>query len=475
MGWIGNNKDADYEEKNRVSSYRGYLLKMRRSHNLMAPQWGKRWFSIEGRYFRWYRQDTDLISSGMIDLRHVRSITKVDINGAFTFCVTCDDRNLIMRASSAAEMNGWIRALHMQADIARGGTGMNLVSDFNEAPFSHSMAFPKKNARSRGSLTLEQQLDLNLRKLDELEQELRSREDGDDTAPTGSRYRRREQEDKYKDEDDEKYDEGGSELHYYSNTQASRSKAGKLRSSSQNRNPLAEAPSAQQAQYWRATGSRLAYVTGGLDIPRTESNESLDMQSAVPSRRSESYGTAYTHSGAASAGVVGPSAEYAAKWAAAGVPGVTGGAVRRDSKGSVGGEADGDRRSFDSDSEQHSGSTARRKVPVHTGGKHMPTTASIYTNPNHVALSSGNINMNMKAPARQPARVRTASSDSLDSVEFSYIPDIAEEGGSRSPERRPSAGAKIGGVVGLGAIGAKGTATRGVSTGAGGSAKSAWS
>lgn len=468
MGWIGNNKDADYEEKNRVSSYRGYLLKMRRSNNLMAPQWGKRWFSIEGRYFRWYRLDTDLIASGMIDLRHVRSITKVDLNGAFTFCVTCDDRNLIMRASSVAEMNGWIRALHMQADIARGGTGMSLVSDFNEPPFSHSMAFPKKNARSRGSLTLEQQLDLNLKKLDELEQELRTREDGDDTVPTGSRYPRREEEGKYKDDDDEKYDEGGSELHYYSTAQASRSKAGKLRSSNQNqnRNPLAEAPSAQQAQYWRATGSRLAYsVAGGLDIPRTESNESLDMQNAVPARRSEAY------SGAASAGVVGPSAEYAAKWAASGV---SGGAMRRDSKGSVGGgDEDGDRRSFDSDEQRiGSGSTsqvssARRKVPVHTGGKHMPTTASIYTNPSQVA---------MKAPARQPARGRTTSSDSLDSVEFSYIPDISEEDSGPTLERRPSAGAKVGGVAGVGASATRGgSATRGSSGSAGGSAKAAWS
>ncbi|KAJ1412013.1 hypothetical protein B484DRAFT_335945, partial [Ochromonadaceae sp. CCMP2298] len=104
-----------------MSSYRGYLLKMRRSHNMLAPQWGKRWFSIEGRFLRWYRQESDVSSSGMIDLRNVRSITKIDMygTGGFTFCVTNEDRNLVLRASANVELNGWVRNLHMHADIAR--------------------------------------------------------------------------------------------------------------------------------------------------------------------------------------------------------------------------------------------------------------------------------------------------------------------------------------------------------------------
>ena len=177
MKWTRSSKDGEVEERNRVSSYRGYLLKMRRSHNLLAPQWGKRWFSIEGRFLRWYRTDSDLNPSGMVNLKHVRNITKVEISGCFTFCVTSEDRNLILRASSLTEMSNWIRTLHIHADIARGGTGMNVVSDFNEVPLRASgLLTSKRGAKLRSSMTLQQELDLNLRKLDELEQQLVSQE-----------------------------------------------------------------------------------------------------------------------------------------------------------------------------------------------------------------------------------------------------------------------------------------------------------
>lgn len=173
LSWMGSSKDGDYEEKNRVSSYRGYCYKMRRSHNLLAPQWGKRWFSIEGRFLRWYRQESDVSPSGMIDLRHVRSISKVDISGSYTFCVSCEDRNLIMRANSVVEMNSWFRALHIHADIARGGSGMNVVSDFNEAPLrSKNILQSARNSKSRSRLSLEEEIDLNLQKLNDLELEV---------------------------------------------------------------------------------------------------------------------------------------------------------------------------------------------------------------------------------------------------------------------------------------------------------------
>eukprot|EP00600_Ochromonadales_sp_CCMP1393_P005575 CAMPEP_0174965784 /NCGR_PEP_ID=MMETSP0004_2-20121128/6627_1 /TAXON_ID=420556 /ORGANISM="Ochromonas sp., Strain CCMP1393" /LENGTH=595 /DNA_ID=CAMNT_0016214657 /DNA_START=80 /DNA_END=1867 /DNA_ORIENTATION=+ len=172
LSWKGSAKD-EIEETNRVSSFRGYLLKMRRSHNLLAPQWGKRWFSIEGRFLRWYRQESDISSSGMINLRNVRSITKVETSGCFTFCVSNEDRNLILRASTYTEMSGWVKALHMHADIARGGTGMNVVSDFNEVPLrSQGMLQSKKGNPRRSSLTLTQELEKNLRKLNDLELEI---------------------------------------------------------------------------------------------------------------------------------------------------------------------------------------------------------------------------------------------------------------------------------------------------------------
>lgn len=63
----------------------------------------------------------------MIDLRHIRTISKVEIAGSFTFCIMTDDRNLILRASTHTEMMGWIRAFHIHADIARGGSGKETI------------------------------------------------------------------------------------------------------------------------------------------------------------------------------------------------------------------------------------------------------------------------------------------------------------------------------------------------------------
>lgn len=105
----------------------------------------------------------------MIDLRHVRSISKLEASQPYAFCVTTDDRNLIVRSSGCTETNNWIKTLHIHADIARGGSGMNIVSDFNEAPLSNGS---RKASRSRSCLTLQQELDLNLHKLQELELEL---------------------------------------------------------------------------------------------------------------------------------------------------------------------------------------------------------------------------------------------------------------------------------------------------------------
>lgn len=169
----------DLEERNRVSSYRGYLFKLRRSKNLLAPQWGRRWITIEGHFLKWYRQEMDVSPSGMIDLKYIRSIHKLDSGPAFAFVITCEERTLVLRCTSKNEMNSWIRALHIQADIARGGSGMMVVSDFNQIPldFSAVRYGGPKNRNSTTSLTLEQELDLTLQKLQELEVKAQNQED----------------------------------------------------------------------------------------------------------------------------------------------------------------------------------------------------------------------------------------------------------------------------------------------------------
>lgn len=185
MSWMGNGSN-DFEERNRVSSYRGYLYKLRRSQNLLAPQWGKRWFSIEAHFLKWYRNESDLCSSGMIDLKYIRSIMKLENQSTpFTFTIVSEERNIVLRCTSMVEMNNWIRALHIHADIARGGTGMMVVSDFNQMPMNTSSiknsASMRKNAKTRASVTLEKELDLTLKRLNELEERIQRSASGDES------------------------------------------------------------------------------------------------------------------------------------------------------------------------------------------------------------------------------------------------------------------------------------------------------
>lgn len=392
LPWMGSSKDGEYEEKNRVSSYRGYLLKMRRSHNLLAPQWGKRWFSIEGRFLRWYRLESDLNFSGMIDLRHVRSITKVDINGAFTFCVTSEDRNLIMRANSLLEMNGWIRALHIRADLARGGSGMNVVSDYNEVPLQ--MQGIKKSSKLRSSLTLEQELDRNLRALNDLELGLTNA--SEEMSPSADRYSR-EMESKY-DDDKEDVDDVLSNLQQFAfNGTAQRSKAGKKRNTNQNRNPIAEPPSSTHQP------SPPVRVSAGNGRARADSEESLENIPMSGVNNPRNYVRAY-HS-TESAAVVNKNASSAAASA--------------HRKQRVGTEAGAGTRSGSdlSDEFDHSYGSEFDLADIAVRHKHTAPLASA------PAAKAHSINMNRAAKSK----LHSVSSDSIDSVEFSYIPDISDD------------------------------------------------
>ena len=173
---------SDYEERNRISSFRGYLYKLRRSQNMLAPQWGKRWFTIEGHFFKWYRHEQDLCSSGMVDLKYIRNIQKLENNttyGQYSFIVECEERQLTVRCMTLSEMNHWIRALHRQADIARGGSGTNLINQSSSAQQQQPQTTttttntrPKSSAKPRNSMTFEEELDSHLKKLEELQHDV---------------------------------------------------------------------------------------------------------------------------------------------------------------------------------------------------------------------------------------------------------------------------------------------------------------
>lgn len=384
---------------------------MRRSHNMMAPQWGKRWFSIEGRFLRWYRLESDLNFSGMIDLRHVRSITKVDINGAFTFCVTSEDRNLIMRAGSVAEMNGWIRALHIRADIARGGSGMNIVSDFNEEPLQ--MQGTKKSYKLRSSLTLEQELDRNLRKLNDLEMEISM--PSEDLSPAADRYSR-EIDSKFEDDKEDMDDVLSNMQQFQYSGTAQRSKAGKKRSTNHNRNPIAEPPSSTHQPSPPVRSS--AGYTNRSRADSEESLENIPMSSAGHSEdhRSNSNPMRTYHS-ADSAAVMNKSgtAQHTSHRPKQRVGTVVGGGSTRSGSDLTGGElSDEFDHSYGSEMDladtrvNRSGSNQSG-----SGGSFVATVAS--------KAHSKNLNRAAKS------KLHSMSSDSIDSVEFSCIPDIADD------------------------------------------------
>lgn len=51
----------------------------------------------------------------------VTSISKFELQGAYCFRIDHPDRNFMLRADAADTLAKWMRALHMQADLARGG------------------------------------------------------------------------------------------------------------------------------------------------------------------------------------------------------------------------------------------------------------------------------------------------------------------------------------------------------------------
>lgn len=128
----GSRNDVD-DTTNRVSSLCGYLWKLKRCHQkiIIVPQWNKRWFSIEGRLLKWYTVASSDHSSGMVDLRFVTDVSIFQAQGVFSFVLSYPDRNILLRASNLSDMNKWIRALQFQADVARGGCGMTIVTAFN--------------------------------------------------------------------------------------------------------------------------------------------------------------------------------------------------------------------------------------------------------------------------------------------------------------------------------------------------------
>ena len=170
LSWISNLKSESEETSVRGSSLCGYLWKMKRGHQkmILVPQWNKRWFSIEGRMLKWYASASSDNSSGLVDLRFITNVSAFEARGVFSFILTCPDRNILLRASNAADMSKWIRALQFQADVARGGGGMTIVTANNATGTNPQGKGRASKARCK-STTLEANLGATMVRLQNLE------------------------------------------------------------------------------------------------------------------------------------------------------------------------------------------------------------------------------------------------------------------------------------------------------------------
>jgi len=168
FGW-GSGSDAVDQSR---GSFSGYLWKMKKIKKTVVPQWAKRWYSIEGRHLRWYNSPTSELS-GEIELADVSGVSRFESGekGVFSFMVACPDRNLLLRASSAAEMKMWVRALQMQANLANGGNGMGILCKGKGQGNDMSSASLQKKLRSS---SLESELNRKMVELDNLERSIES-------------------------------------------------------------------------------------------------------------------------------------------------------------------------------------------------------------------------------------------------------------------------------------------------------------
>eukprot|EP01041_Mallomonas_annulata_P011044 gene11044-23087_t len=167
FGW-GSSDPKEHESDQTRGSFSGYLWKMKRMKKTVVPQWTKRWYSIEGRYLRWYSSSTTEKLSGEIELASVTGVSRFEAGGkgVYSFIVYCPDRNLLLRASSAAEMKTWVRALQMQANLATGGNGMGILC---KAQGQDTSVCLQKKLRSN---TLESELNRKMLELDLLERSI---------------------------------------------------------------------------------------------------------------------------------------------------------------------------------------------------------------------------------------------------------------------------------------------------------------
>lgn len=165
-------KQIRRDNSKNVIAMDGWLMKLKRGKGgVIIPSWNRRWFSLEGRYLKWYKSVNDTIPRSFVDLQLVTRVTPFETEGGtYSFIISHPDRNLMLRADTMDEMNLWLRAIRIQVDLIRGGNGTSSMSGAMEKRDSTDSNSNNKNRRR----SIEVELDKALTALSNLEVEVKS-------------------------------------------------------------------------------------------------------------------------------------------------------------------------------------------------------------------------------------------------------------------------------------------------------------
>lgn len=94
---------------------------MKSSERLLASQWNKRFFTLEGKQLKYYQTEASVEASKVIELLSIESIRRFENgdHGVFSFVLKTPERSYFLRAESKGDMKRWVRGLKDQQDLWR--------------------------------------------------------------------------------------------------------------------------------------------------------------------------------------------------------------------------------------------------------------------------------------------------------------------------------------------------------------------
>jgi hypothetical protein len=107
-----------------IAALSGHLDSLREEG---GSEWVQHWFTIEGPTLNWYSNDKRTRKLGTFQLATLHKVETLH-HGSFSAYLFNADRDLAIRGRSTHELDMWLRAIELYADLARGGDGTGIVS-----------------------------------------------------------------------------------------------------------------------------------------------------------------------------------------------------------------------------------------------------------------------------------------------------------------------------------------------------------